>query len=224
MKFLLENDWKPVLAPVTNSIKYQTLLTKITAAEQTSVIYPPLDQMYRAFILTPFAKTKVVILGQDPYHNQGQADGLAFSVNKGIKLPPSLRNIFQELQADLGIPVSNSGDLTSWATQGVLLLNSILLVREHEPLSFAKAGFEELTDLAISKLSERGQVIFVLWGKTAQDKAKLIDQSRNKIIKAPHPSPLSAYRGFFGSKPFSKINQYLVEYQERPINWQLPKI
>ncbi len=191
-------------------------------AYSQSYIYPPKNVAFKALHLTPFEKTKVVILGQDPYHGEGQANGLAFSVNKGIKLPPSLRNIFKELQSDLGYPIPSSGDLTAWAKQGVLLLNSVLTVKKDSPASHRNLGWQLYTDSVISQLSSKKEnLVFILWGKYAQEKVSLIDESKHMVIQSPHPSPFSANRGFFGSKPFSKTNTYLKSKGISEIDWRL---
>jgi uracil-DNA glycosylase len=184
-------------------------------------ILPPDSSIFRALELVHFLEAKVLILGQDPYHGFGQANGLSFSVNKEITIPPSLKNIFHELKNDLNIQVSGHGDLTSWAEQKILLLNSVLTVEKGLPNSHQEIGWEKLTNKIISQLSQRGNMIFVLWGKSAQKKYNLIDRKQNNILIAPHPSPLSAYRGFFGSKPFSSINKILRENGSAEINWEL---
>ena len=184
-------------------------------------IFPPIPSIFRALELVHFNEAKVLILGQDPYHGFGQANGLSFSVNKEIMIPPSLKNIFLELKNDLNIPFSRHGDLTFWAQQKILLLNSVLTVEQGKPNSHQELGWDKLTNKIISRLSQRGNVIFVLWGKSAQKKLSLIDDKQNKILSAPHPSPLSAYRGFFGCKHFSEINKILIENDSSEINWKL---
>jgi uracil-DNA glycosylase len=184
-------------------------------------IFPPTYMIFRALELVDFYEAKVLILGQDPYHDLGQANGLSFSVNKGIAIPPSLRNIFLELKNDLNIPISQHGDLTSWAQQKILLLNSVLTVEHGKANSHKKLGWDKLTDRIISQLSNRGDMVFVLWGKIAQNKIQLINKKTNKVLSAPHPSPLSAYRGFFGCRHFSKINKTLIESGSSKINWEL---
>lgn len=180
--------------------------------------------IFEALELTPYEKVKVVILGQDPYHGANQAHGLSFSVQPGVKIPPSLNNIYKELQSDLGIKPVNHGNLVSWAKQGVLLLNTVLTVREGQAYSHRGQGWERLTDTIIEKLNEREQpVVFILWGKPAQEKMKMIDKSKHIILTSSHPSPLSAHRGFLGSKPFSKTNDALLALGEQPIDWQLPE-
>jgi uracil-DNA glycosylase len=184
-------------------------------------IFPPINSVFRALELVHFKEAKILILGQDPYHGLGQANGLSFSVNKKIAIPPSLKNIFLELKNDLNIPISSHGDLTSWAKQKILLLNSILTVEQGRPNSHQELGWEELTNKIISQLSLRGNMIFVLWGNIAQKKFHLIDSRENTILCAPHPSPLSAYRGFFGCNHFSEINKILKENGSHEINWEL---
>jgi uracil-DNA glycosylase len=184
--------------------------------------YPPTRDIFKALELTPFDKVKAVILGQDPYHNENQANGLAFSVYRGIKIPPSLRNIYKELNNDLGLPIPKHGDLSKWALQGVLLLNSILTVEPHKPASHRGIGWEEYTDEIIKEINDKKEnVVFILWGNYAQAKGKHIDKSKHLIIKSPHPSPFSARNGFFGSKPFSKCNTYLKQNDIEEIDWEL---
>ena len=189
--------------------------------ERGASIFPPKTSVFRALDLVNFSEAKVLILGQDPYHGLGQANGLSFSVNKEISIPPSLKNIFLELKNDINIPISTHGDLTSWAAQKILLLNSALTVEEGVPNSHREMGWDKLTDKIISRLSQRGNMIFVLWGQHAQKKYKLINQKQNHILIAPHPSPLSAYRGFFGCKHFSMINKILRDSGSSEINWSL---
>lgn len=189
--------------------------------ERGASIFPPKKSVFRALDLVNFSEAKVLILGQDPYHGLGQANGLSFSVNKEISIPPSLKNIFLELKNDINIPISTHGDLTSWAAQKILLLNSALTVEEGVPNSHREMGWDKLTDKIISRLSQRGNMIFVLWGQHAQKKYKLINQKQNHILIAPHPSPLSAYRGFFGCKHFSMINKILRDSGSSEINWSL---
>ncbi len=184
-------------------------------------IFPPTSKIFRALEMVNFNDAKVLILGQDPYHGLGQANGLSFSVNKEIMIPPSLKNIFLELENDLNVPISQHGDLTSWAQQKILLLNSALTVEQGKPHSHKELGWDKLTDRIISKLSQRGNMIFVLWGNVAQSKYHLVDKEENTILSAPHPSPLSAYRGFFGCRHFSKINKILTEKGSSEINWKL---
>lgn len=222
MKTLIHNDWQTVLAPVFEGPTYARLHQFLKQEYQTQTIYPEMHHIFQAFEWTPFEAVKVVILGQDPYHGPNQAVGASFAVAPGIALPPSLQNIYKELQSDLGYPPVTHGYLKSWAQQGVLLLNAVLTVRAGQANSHRGQGWEELTDAAIAALSDRGRVVFILWGSSARAKTGLIDQSKNAIITSPHPSPLSAYRGFFGSKPFSKTNALLAQMGEAPINWQIP--
>lgn len=192
---------------------------KLKAENKT--IFPPTSMIFSALELVDFYEAKVLILGQDPYHDLGQANGLSFSVNKEIMIPPSLRNIFLELKDDLNIPIPQHGDLTFWAQQKILLLNSVLTVEHGKPNSHKELGWDKLTDQIISQLSKRGNMIFVLWGKIAESKLQLINKKTNKVLSAPHPSPLSAYRGFFGCRHFSKINKILIESGSSKINWKL---
>ncbi|ETA74757.1 uracil-DNA glycosylase [Ligilactobacillus equi] len=223
MKTIIHNDWQEVLQAEFASESYRKLHNFLKEEYRTQKIHPDMYHIFTAFELTPFQDVKVVILGQDPYHGPNQAHGLSFSVLPGQAIPPSLQNIYKELASDLGVMPVNHGYLVDWAKQGVLMLNTVLTVREGQAFSHQGRGWEKLTDAAISALSNRKQpVIFVLWGKAAQDKIKLIDTKRNIIIKSAHPSPLSAYRGFFGSKPFSKVNAALEAMGQAPINWQLP--
>jgi len=223
MKTLIHNDWQAVLAPVFASEDYQALHDFLKHEYATQTVYPEMHHIFQAFEWTPFDQVKVVILGQDPYHEPGQAVGASFAVAPGSPLPPSLRNIYQELQSDVGAPPVQHGYLKSWATQGVLLLNAVLTVRRGAANSHQQNGWELVSDAAIKALSARGGVVFILWGNAAKQKIPLIDQQKNRIIASPHPSPLSAYRGFFGSKPFSRANADLVTMGETPINWQLPE-
>ena len=222
MKNLIGNDWDEILAPVFQSENYQELHNFLKEEYQTKTIYPDMYHIFTAFKLTPFAKTKVVILGQDPYHNPGQATGMSFSVNPGIALPPSLKNIYKELYDDVGAVPVDHGYLKKWADQGVLLLNAVLTVPYGKANGHQGKGWEFVTDQAIKRLSERGKVVFILWGRFAQNKIPLIDQNKNFIIKSTHPSPFSADRGFFGSRPFSRCNDALKQFNEAPIDWQLP--
>lgn len=215
--------WADVLAPVLHSSTHERLKTYLAMEGQKTKIYPPEAAIFRAFQLTPFEDVKVVILGQDPYHGEGQANGLSFSVNRGQALPPSLRNIYQELEADLNIKTPVHGDLTAWAKEGVLLLNSVLTVEAGKANSHRGKGWELLTDQVIEALNEREErIVYILWGNAAKKKGRLIDTQRHATVSSVHPSPLSAYRGFFGSKPFSKANQLLQASGQKPIDWRLP--
>lgn len=218
----LPKDWALALQQLAKQPSYKTILDKLEQERAMGkVIYPPQHLLFNALTLTPFSAVKVVILGQDPYHSEGQAHGLAFSVPKGIKCPPSLHNIFKELAQDLRV-LNNSGDLSYWAQQGVLLLNTSLSVEANQPLSHANYGWQELTDAFIQALSsQRTQLVFMLWGKYAQAKTKLIAPDRGHLIlQAPHPSPLSAHRGFLGCKHFSLANDFLQSHGQTPINWK----
>ncbi|MBI1447932.1 uracil-DNA glycosylase [Acinetobacter sp. AC1-2] len=223
-KVQLEESWKISLAPFLLSPQMDNLRDFLFQEKQAQkIIYPPSKQIFSALNTTPLADVKVVILGQDPYHGPNQANGLSFSVQKGIALPPSLRNIFHELQTDLGIPAPRHGDLTKWAKQGVLLLNSVLTVEAGQPTSHQKQGWEAFTDEVIDVLNEqREHVVFILWGAYAQRKGQRINRDRHLVLTAAHPSPLAANRGgFFGCKVFSKTNQYLKQHGIEPIDWQL---
>ncbi|GAM30869.1 uracil-DNA glycosylase [Acinetobacter calcoaceticus] len=223
-KVQLEESWKISLAPFLLSPQMDNLRDFLFQEKQAQkIIYPPSKQIFSALNTTPLTDVKVVILGQDPYHGPNQANGLSFSVQKGIALPPSLRNIFHELHTDLGIPAPRHGDLTKWAKQGVLLLNSVLTVEAGQPTSHQKQGWEAFTDEVIDVLNEqREHVVFILWGAYAQRKGQRINRDRHLVLTAAHPSPLAANRGgFFGCKVFSKTNQYLKQHGIEPIDWQL---
>ena len=218
----LEEGWKKALAEEFGAEYMKELKKKLEKEMKAGiVVYPPVKQIFNAFNLTPFDKVKVVVLGQDPYHGKGQAHGLSFSVPKGIKPPPSLVNIFKEIESDLNVKISKTnGNLEDWAKQGVLLLNSVLTVRANSPASHRNFGWEKLTDTVIKTLSDKKeQLVFLLWGKFAQEKESLIDASKHFILKAPHPSPFSANSGFFGCKHFSKTNEYLIKTSQTPIKW-----
>lgn len=215
------NNWDNILKEEFNKSYFEKLIKFIDNEYENYTIYPDRDNIYNALKLTPPEKIKVVILGQDPYINQGQANGLAFSVQSGITIPPSLRNIFREQRKDLGIIQPNSGDLTKWAEQGVLLLNTTLTVRAGLSNSHQGKGWGIFTDSIIKYLGQKENIVFMLWGNNAKAKRKLIDSSKNLILEAAHPSPLSATRGFFGCQHFSKANNYLIEHNLSPIDWQL---
>jgi uracil-DNA glycosylase len=223
MDVKIEDSWKKILKDEFTKDYFLQIVTFIkTERAAGKIIYPPGSLLFNAFDKTPFDKVKVVLLGQDPYHNPGQAQGLSFSVPKGITKPPSLINIFKELQSDLGIAPSPDGNLEKWATQGVLLLNASLSVRKNEPGSHSKIGWIEFTDAVIKKISEEKKgVVFLLWGKFAQDKQTLIDETKHHVLKAAHPSPFSADKGFFGCKHFSKTNEFLMQEGLQPIDWKL---
>ena len=220
----LEPGWKAILQEEFEKPYFKELKAFLQGEKaKGNIIYPAGPNIFAAFNLTPFEEVKVVILGQDPYHGKNQAHGLSFSVQEGIKPPPSLVNIFKELNDDLGLPMPKTGDLTDWATQGVFLLNAILTVRAASPASHQKKGWEEFTDAVIKKLSDKREgLVFILWGKFAQGKEELIDTDKHLVLKAAHPSPYSADKGFFGSKPFSKANKYLEKMGKEAVNWQLP--
>lgn len=217
----LEKSWQLILADYLNSVDYKKLLNLLKQKYQKELVFPPLENIFTAFYLTPFSKVKVVILGQDPYHALNQAHGLSFSVPAGVKLPPSLKNIYREIETDLGIKKDfKSGDLSSWARQGVFLLNTVLSVRAASPASHQKIGWEKFTDCIIKTLSvKKDHLVFILWGNYARSKKNLIDQSKHLILEASHPSPLSAYNGFLGCRHFSKCNQQLKAWQQKEINW-----
>ena len=224
MKEIIHNSWQSILTDEFEKEYYQKLRNFLKKEYTTQKIHPDMYHIYEALELTPYEKVKVVILGQDPYHGVNQAHGLSFSVQPGVKIPPSLNNIYKELQSDLGISPVKHGNLVSWAKQGVLLLNTVLTVREGQAYSHRGKGWEILTDKIIEKLNEREKpIVFILWGKPAQEKMKMIDKSRHIILTSAHPSPLSAHRGFLGSKPFSKTNDALMALGETPIDWQLPE-
>ena len=210
-----------ILADEMQKDYYQELQAFVQKRRAEVRVFPEEKNVFNALELTPFESVKVVILGQDPYHGFGQAHGLSFSVQKGTPLPPSLKNIYKELQEDIGGEFPTEGDLSHWAKQGVLLLNTVLTVEEGNANSHKGMGWERLTNRLIESLNELNHpVIFILWGKPAQDKEKLITNPSHVILKAPHPSPLSAYRGFFGSKPFSKVNEMLIQQEQTPIRWK----
>ncbi|PFK42172.1 uracil-DNA glycosylase [Bacillus cereus] len=225
MEHILKNDWEPLLAPEFEKPYYQKLRQFLKEEYSTHVIYPNADDIFNALHYTSYEDTKVVILGQDPYHGPNQAHGLSFSVQPGVKTPPSLQNMYKELHADLGCEIPNNGYLVKWAEQGVLLLNAVLTVRQGEANSHKGKGWEHFTDRVIELLNERDKpVIFILWGRHAQAKKKLITNSNHHIIESVHPSPLSARRGFFGSKPFSKVNDILSSMNEKEMDWQIPNL
>ncbi len=220
---VIHESWKRALEHEFNHSYMGELKSFLIEEKKHYTIFPHGHDIFNAFNSTPFDIVKVVILGQDPYHGDGQAHGLSFSVGHGVKLPPSLQNIFKELVDDIGCPFPKSGDLSHWAAQGVLLLNTLLTVRAGEPFSHKERGWERFTDQVIRTLShERKDIVFILWGAPAQKKSVLIDDQKHLILKAPHPSPLSSYRGFFGSKPFSKTNTYLRGQGIAPIEWCIP--
>lgn len=216
-------SWKEQVGAEVEKPYFLQLVEFLKKERETQTVFPPKDQVFTAFKGTPFDAVKVVILGQDPYHNAGQAHGLSFSVQPGLKPPPSLLNIYKELASDVGCTAPKHGHLAAWAEQGVFLLNATLTVRAHEPGSHQGKGWETFTDVAISKLSARARpVVFILWGRYAREKVGLIDTKKHLVIESAHPSPMSASSGFFGSKPFSKANAALESWGGTPINWQLP--
>lgn len=219
----IEDSWKEVLMDEFDKPYFKEIRQYLKSEQAIGkVIYPPGPLIFNAFNTTPFHKVKVVIIGQDPYHGEGQAHGLCFSVQKGIKPPPSLVNIYKEMKSDLGLNPPAHGNLQSWAEQGVFLLNAMLTVEKDQPASHQKIGWQNFTDVAIQKLSDQSdKLVFILWGAFAQQKALLIDSNKHLIIKSPHPSPFSADKGFFGSKPFSKTNQWLESNGITSVNWQL---
>ena len=220
MNVKIEDSWKEQLAKEFEKDYFVRLTDFVREEYKTGTIYPPGRLIFNAFNLCPFNQTKVVIIGQDPYHGPGQAHGLCFSVNEGIAFPPSLQNIFKEIQSDLGKPIPTNGDLTRWANQGVLLLNATLTVRAHQAGSHQRHGWEEFTDSAIRILAEkRENLVFILWGAYAQKKGAFINRDKHLVLTSAHPSPLSAYNGFFGNKHFSRANEYLISHGITPINW-----
>ncbi len=220
MEVRIDEQWKQVLAEEFKKPYFERLAEFVKSEYQQDRIFPPAKQIFSAFDRCPFSLVKVVILGQDPYHGPGQANGLCFSVNDRIPQPPSLINIFKELQNDLSVPLPGSGNLERWADQGVLLLNATLTVKAHQAGSHQGKGWEEFTDAAIRMISERRQhVVFMLWGSYAQRKGQVIDTSKHLVLRSPHPSPLAAHRGFFGSRHFSQANTYLKDHDLEPIDW-----
>ncbi len=219
---MIGNDWDEVLKVVENSAGFHKFLNLIEEKYQKNIVYPPKDYVFNALKLTSYKDTKVVIMGQDPYHGENEAHGLSFSVQKGIKIPPSLMNIYKELESDLGIKPAASGDLTKWAKEGVLLLNAVLTVEKDKPASHRNLGWELLTDYIIKAVNMKEEpVVFILWGNFAKEKAKYITNPKHLILTSSHPSPFSASYGFFGSKPFSKTNEFLIKNKIKPIDWSL---
>ena len=219
---IIGNDWDEVLGEEFDKPYYQELRSFLDSEYKNRTVYPLPQYIYTALRLTPYKDVKVVILGQDPYHEPGQAHGLAFSVNKGIEIPPSLVNIYKELHDDLGCSIPDHGCLTKWASQGVLLLNAVLTVQAHRANSHKGKGWEQLTDTIIRKVNEKEEpVVFILWGSNARSKKQFITSQKHLVLESVHPSPLSAYNGFFGSRPFSKTNRFLEENGIQPIDWQI---
>lgn len=222
MFITIDNDWNRVIGNEFEKPYYHNLMDYLRHEYATKTIYPEKDEIFNAFLLTPYEKVKVVLLGQDPYHGPGQAHGLSFSVKPGVPAPPSLINIFKELHDDTGLQIPEHGYLVKWAKQGVLMLNTVLTVRASEAHSHRKKGWETFTNAVISAINEKNDpVVFWLWGKPAESKLKLISNPNHLVLIAPHPSPLSVYRGFYGSKPFSKTNAFLMQNGKAPIDWTL---
>lgn len=220
MKVKIEESWEKVLQPDFDKPYFKELTDFVRSEYAATTIYPPASLIFNAFNLCPFDKVKVVIIGQDPYHGPGQAHGLCFSVNDGVQFPPSLQNIFKEIKSDLDIPIPTSGNLTRWAEQGVLLLNATLTVRAHSAGSHQKKGWETFTDSVIRILAEQKEnLVFILWGAYAQKKGAFIDKNRHLVLSSAHPSPLSAYNGFFGNHHFSLTNKWLTEHNLKAIDW-----
>ncbi|MGI5948782.1 uracil-DNA glycosylase [Peptoniphilus sp.] len=222
MKQIIKNDWQEILEEEFEKDYYKNLRELLIDEYRHYQIFPKAEDIFNAFNYTSYEDLKVLILGQDPYHNVGQAHGLAFSVKEGVKVPPSLRNIYKELNEDLGVKIPDSGYLKKWTEEGIMLLNTTLTVRAHQPMSHSKIGWEIFTDAVIKKINEREKpVVFILWGNHARERKRLITNSRHLIIEGPHPSPFSANRGFFGSRPFSRANKFLEENGIEPPTWQL---
>ena len=219
---MIGNDWDKVLNTIEENADFKIFLNSINQKYDSSIVFPPKDYIFNALKLTSYKNTKVVIVGQDPYHGDGEAHGLSFSVQKGVKIPPSLKNIYKELYDDLGILPHDNGDLTKWAEEGVLLLNAVLTVEKDKPASHRNIGWEFLTDRVIKSLNEKDEpVVFILWGNFAKEKMKFITDRIHLVITSTHPSPFSAKNGFFGSKPFSKTNNFLIKNKIKPIDWKL---
>ena len=222
---MIENDWLPELEGEFQKTYYKELYAFVKSEYDSAQVFPPADDIFNAFHYTPLSDVKVVILGQDPYHNVGQAHGLCFSVKPEVAAPPSLVNIYKELHDDMGCYIPNNGYLVKWAKQGVLMLNTVLTVRAHMANSHRGKGWEEFTDAAIRTLNKQDRpMVFILWGRPAQTKKKMLNNPKHLILEAPHPSPLSAYNGFFGSRPFSKTNRFLQDNGLGPIDWQIENI
>ena len=219
---MIGNDWDEILKEEINKEYFQELIKLIKKEYENKTIYPKQTEIFKAFRNTPYSNIKVVILGQDPYHGVNQAEGLSFSVKVGVSKPPSLQNIFKELESDLGCNIPPHGSLVSWTEEGVLLLNTVLTVEANKPASHKDLGWEQFTDEVIRKINEKNSpVVFILWGSFARNKKDLITNKIHYIIESPHPSPFSAYNGFFGSRPFSKTNNFLVSKGIKPINWEI---
>ena len=221
----INNDWLEPLKPEFSKKYYKDLFYTLKNEYSNNIIYPDSNDIFNAFHLTPLSKVKVVIIGQDPYHEPGQAHGLSFSVKPGIDIPPSLANIYKELHDEMGTYIPNNGYLEKWAKEGVLLLNTILTVRAHSAMSHCKIGWQEFTDAAIRAVNEQDRpIVYLLWGKPAREKAKMLNNPKHLVLETVHPSPLSAYRGFFGCGHFKKANEFLIENGETPIDWQIENI
>ena len=221
----INNDWLEPLKPEFSKEYYKDLFYTLKNEYSNYIIYPDSNDIFNAFHLTPLSKVKVVIIGQDPYHESGQAHGLSFSVKPGIDIPPSLANIYKELHDEMGTYIPNNGYLEKWAKEGVLLLNTILTVRAHSAMSHCKIGWQEFTDAAIRAVNEQDRpIVYLLWGKPAREKAKMLNNPKHLVLETVHPSPLSAYRGFFGCGHFKKANEFLIENGETPIDWQIENI
>lgn len=221
----ITNDWAEKLKPEFSKPYYKDLYNRVKEEYSRYLIFPPADDIFNAFHFTPLSEVKVVILGQDPYHNVGQAHGLCFSVKPDVEIPPSLVNIYKELNEDLGCSIPNNGYLTKWAKQGVMMLNTVLTVRAHQANSHHDIGWEQFTDAAIRILNEEDRpIVYMLWGSPAQRKASMLNNPKHLILKAPHPSPLSAYRGFFGCRHFSQANEFLVANGLEPVDWQIENV
>ena len=222
---MITNDWLTALGGEFHKPYYRQLFEFVKDEYNTTVVFPPADDIFNAFALTPLSQVKVVILGQDPYHGDGQAEGLCFSVKPGIDIPPSLMNIYKELHDDLGCDIPNNGYLKKWADQGVLLLNTVLTVRAHQAASHQGKGWEQFTDAVIQAVNAQDRpIVYMLWGRPAQSKIPMLTNPKHLILKAPHPSPLSAYRGFFGCKHFSQANEFLKANGVEPIDWQIDNV
>lgn len=222
---MINNDWLGAIRDEFQKDYYKELFKFINNEYRTTTVYPPADDLFNALHLTPLSDVRVVILGQDPYHDDGQAHGLSFSVRPGIKIPPSLGNIYKELQTDLGCYIPNNGYLEKWAKQGVLMLNAVLTVRAHQPASHQGKGWEQFTDAIIREVNKKdAPVVYMLWGNFARSKVEMLDNPKHLILESPHPSPFAARKGFFGCKHFSKANDFLVSHGEKPIDWQIENI
>ena len=222
---MLQNDWLEAVGGEFKKPYYTDLYKFVKEEYSNEIVYPPSDDIFNVMHLTPLSEVKVLILGQDPYHNQGQAHGLCFSVQPDVAIPPSLKNIYKELQSDLGCAIPNNGYLVKWAKQGILMLNTVLTVRAHKPLSHQGKGWEQFTDAIIEAVNAQDRpIVYMLWGKPAQRKASMLNNPKHLVLKAAHPSPLSASHGFFGCKHFSQANQFLEENGMQPIDWQIEDV